>query len=279
MPPTKQTPFPNSPLALTVLEIRYPDLAEEIGRSAQQQVRAAVQERLPLLENVTEDQVELAVGAPGGAVGALMPASFQRRTHPRFFSRDRTTALVVKRSTLVLETAAYAGWEGSFRPAVAEVVAAIERTNQPDGVLRIGLRYINEIRVPGIDEEPGDWSGYIKEDLLAGSLDFMPAGLKPAAWMGVTQYTAAGDSTLTVRYGPQQGYAVDPSGPTRRKNTPSAGPFFLLDSDSFWEARDEVPEFKTGWIMEQCDRLHTPTRDFFRIAVTDRLRKEVFGTR
>ncbi len=266
----QRPPFPNPPLALTVLEIRYPEMSEGIGRRAQQHMRDALQTWLPLIENITEDQVELAIGAP-------MPASVQRRTFPRFVTRDRTTALVVKEGALVLETTTYEGWEENFRPMIAEVVRALEEVSPPDGVLRIGLRYIDEIRVPGIAEVPGDWRGYIDAHLLAAANpDFIPASLQPAVWQGLVQYKTTSDSTLTVRYGPQNGHAVNPKGATRRKNPPDAGPFFLLDSDSFWQAEDEVPEFGADSIMERCDKLHGPTREFFRIAVTDKLRNEVF---
>lgn len=268
--PEKRPPFANPPLVLTVLEIRYPDLPEGIGRRAQQQMREAVRKRLPLVENMTEEHVELAIGAP-------MPAAVQRRTFPRFVTRDRTTALLVKEDALVLETTTYEGWEENFRPLAEEVVRSLETVSRPDGVHRIGLRYIDEIRVPGVDEVPGNWSGYIDEHLLAAaSREFIPASLQPAVWQGVVQYKTTTDSTLTVRYGPQSGYAVNPKGLTRRRRAPQAGPFFLLDSDSFWQADEEIPEFDSVLIMDRCDALHAPTRDFFEIAVTDRLRSDVF---
>ena len=265
----KRPPFPNAPLVLTVLEVRYPELADAIGPRAQQSMREALRSWLPLVENVTHEQVQVALGAP-------MPASIQRRTFPRFVSRDRTTALVINESALVLETTAYEGWEENFRPMVDDVVTALQEIQPPDGVLRIGLRYIDEIRVPSITEVPGDWRDYIDDHLLAAADPaFIPASLLPAIWQGVVQYKTSSDSTLTVRYGPQTGHAVDPRGSTHRKNPPDAGPYFLLDSDSSWQA-DEVPEFNSGLILERCNRLHSPTREFFQIAVTERLRKEIF---
>lgn len=270
MPDSKTPPFPNPPLALTVLEIRYPELSEGIGKGAQQHMREALRSRLPLIENITEDQLQLAIGAP-------MPASVQRRSFPRFVTRDRTTALVVKEGALVLETTTYEGWEEDFLPTIQDVVDALHTVGQPDGILRIGLRYIDEIRVREIIEPPGNWSGYIDEHLLAAaSEDFIPPSLQPDLWQGVVTYRTATDSTLTVRYGPRVGHAVNPKGATRRRNPPEPGLFFLLDSDSFWQAEDEVPEFDTKTILDRCGLLHAPARDFFKIAVTDKLRNEVF---
>ena len=46
----KSPPYPNAPLALTVLEIRYPELSDGIGRSAQHQMREVLRKELPLVE-------------------------------------------------------------------------------------------------------------------------------------------------------------------------------------------------------------------------------------
>ena len=266
-------PFPNPPLVLTVLEIRYPELSEDFGEREWREMGEAVRDRLPLSEPMVEQQVNLVVGGP-------VPAqqSVQSRRIQRFSARDRTTALLVKPDALVIETTAYDGWVESFRPLVVEVVEAAERVFRPNGVLRIGLRYIDEIRVPGIEEPPGDWRGYIDEHLLAAAdPEFIPASLRPSEWSEVVQYRTAPDSMLTVRYGPQTGYAVDPKGPTRRRNPHPPGLFFLLDSDSYWHDENEVPEFRADWVCERCDLLHEPVSEFFRIVVTDKLRDEVFN--
>lgn len=152
----------------------------------------------------------------------------------------------------MVETRDYCGWENSFSPIIADVLEAVEQTCPPDGVLRVGLRYVDEIRVPGVESIPGDWSGYIAEQLPAASdSGFIPASLRPSAWQGLVQYQVENGLTLTVRYGPLEGYAVDPSSPTRRQTTERSGPFFLLDSDSFWQSEDTVPEFVlTGYTSD-----------------------------
>ena len=191
-----------------MLEIRYPELSAGCDDAAWRQMGEAVRDRLPLTESGLEQQVNVVVGGPAPA-----PASVQSRTFRRYSARDRATALLVKPDALVIETTAYAGWEESFHPLVVEAVHAMERISRPDGVLRIGLRYIDEIRVPGIESAPGDWRGYIDEHLLAAAdPDFIPASLRPSEWLGHVQYQTAPDSMLTVRYGPQSGYAVDPEG-------------------------------------------------------------------
>ncbi len=261
-------PFRNPPLALTVLEIRYPELAGGFEGDTIRAVREAVRDCLPVLEPQTEDQVEMTPGA----------MSVQRRPLLRFTARDRTTALLVKQDALAVETTSYGGWSESFRPLVDKAVKALGHSNPPDGVLRIGLRYIDEIRVPGTGSEPRDWQGYINNRLLAAAdSELVPAGMQASEWQGIVRYQTAPSSTLIVRYGPQHGHAVDPAGPTRRKSPPEPGPFFLLDSDSSWSDESEVPAYDAGWVMERCDLLHAPASEFFKLAVTDRLRDEVFN--
>ncbi len=264
-------PFPNPPLVLTVLEVRYPDIVGGLEDDERLGLKEALHDRLPLMEAQTEEQFAL-------AAGSSVPASAQRRVFPRFSTRDRTTGLLVKHDAMVLETTAYKGWDEHFRPLIADVVGALEQVSRLDGVFRIGLRYIDEIRVPGIETAPGDWRSYIDEHLLAAvDPDFIPSNLQLSVWQEIIQYKSTAGATLTVRYGPQEGYAVDPQGPTRRNDLTSSGLFFLLDSDSCWFSEEKVPEFKTDWILERSDLLHEPAREFFKIAVTDKLRQEVFN--
>ena len=263
-------PFRNPPLVLTVLEIRYPEIAGGLTDAAVAAMKEAVRDSLPVMV----PQIEHQIGVP---IDAAVPPQVEQRSSPRFCARDQATALVVRRDALVLETTVYGGWAEHFRPLAEQAIEALERIDAPDGVSRIGLRYIDEIRVPGAGSGPEDWDGYINPSLLAAAAaDLRPTGMNPTTWQGLIQYQTDASYALNVRYGPQEGYAVDPQGLTRRKSAAPAGPYFLLDSDAFWSGDDEIPEFEAGGILERCDRVHQAASDFFRIAVTDRLRTEVF---
>ena len=264
-------PFRNPPLALAVLEIRYPELAGGFGEEMLHSMRQAVSDRLPVCEPQFEEQIEVRPGTP-------VPLEVNRRRVLRFSARNRTTALLVKQDALIVETTAYAGWKESFRPLAAMAVEALREAEQPDGVQRVGLRYIDEIRVPSASGGLGEWNGYIDGHLLAAvDPEFIPEGMKATQWQGIIRYRTGPSSSLMVRYGPQHGHAVDPDGPTRRRNPPRPGPFFLLDSDSSWNDEDEVPEFDADSIMYRCDQLHAPVSAFFKAAVTDKLRDEIFN--
>jgi uncharacterized protein (TIGR04255 family) len=184
----------------------------------------------------------------------------------------------VNPAAAVLETTVYEGYE-NFRALIEGAVTAVEAAVRPDGILRVGMRYIDEIRVPSITELPGDWSGYIDSHFLATVDPALLAETKltPELWQGFVRYSTGVDSFLQVRYGPMDGYAVNPAGPTRRPNAPPPGPFFLLDSDSFWEPRDEVPEFSVQAVLDACDRLHPPTRSIFNAVSEPKLEEEVYS--
>jgi uncharacterized protein (TIGR04255 family) len=262
------SPLPNAPLAITAMEVRYPELEPGAEKTFRSVVREGVRDVLPLMENVSEDTVQI---SPTG------PPVTRRLTFPRFVTRDRTTALAINPTVTVLETTDYNGFQ-AFTHLIAHSMTALEAAFTPDGITRVGLRYIDEIRVPSVKDLPGDWHGYIDEHLLATvAPDFLEkTGLEPQAWQGLVQYSTGPDQNLQLRYGPQDGYAVDPNGPTRRKRRVAPGPFFLLDSDSFWQPSEEVPPFSADFIVDLCKRLHEPLEHIFRVVSTDRLWKEVY---
>lgn len=269
--PGRTPPFRNPPLVLTVLEIRYPEIAGGLTDAAVESMKESVRNSLPVMMPQVEHQIDLAMDEPG-------PPQVTRRLSQRFCARDQSTALVVRSDALVLETTAYEGWGEHFRPLVREVVETWARIGSPDGVLRIGLRYIDEIRVPNVGDDPEVWDGYINPRLLAAAAaDLRPDGMSPTVWQSLIQYRADTSRGLTVRFGPQTGHAVNPEGPTRRKSAPPPGPYFLLDSDAFWAGDHEIPEFVAESILERCDQVHQAASDFFKIAVTDKLCNEVFN--
>jgi uncharacterized protein (TIGR04255 family) len=232
-------------------------------------LRDVIRDVLPLIENITESTIAFnAVTAPVAA----------HRTIPKFVNRNRTTALAVNPAALVIETTTYDGYE-TFRELISTVIGAVVEVLRPDGITRVGLRYIDEIRVPSVTELPGDWEGYIDNHFLA-TVDrelLEETGLTPEVWQGFVRYSTGPDCALQVRYGPAVGYAVDPSGPTRRLNPPPATPFFLLDSDSFWEPKDEIPEFTLDAVLDAFDRLHPPTRSIFNAVSEPKLVEEVYS--
>ncbi|MCA1703936.1 MAG: TIGR04255 family protein, partial [Actinobacteria bacterium] len=147
---------------------------------------------------------------------------------------------------------------------------AVERILEPDGIARLGIRYIDEIRVPQ-SEISNPWDGWIDNSLLAPTAE----GLVARAWASAVQYETGDDRRLVLRYGPADGPVVDPSGPLKRPNVPPSGPVFILDFDSFWQPTD-IPAFSAADLAASCDDLRAPVRTLFDQLISQRLIDEVF---
>jgi uncharacterized protein (TIGR04255 family) len=188
--------------------------------------------------------------------------------------RDRTLAVAITEESLTIEATRYRHYP-EFRETVASAVAAAAEVLLPDGIARVGMRYIDEIRAPSIAEEaPSDWQDWVDASLLAPRLGAMSdAGFVSTGWEGAAQYRTGPDQKLVLRYGPRAGYVVNPVGPLKRPAPPGPGPLFALDFDCFWEPPD-IPEFDPGIIMDTCDQLRRPIRALFDMLLTDKLLAE-----
>lgn len=190
----------------------------------------------------------------------------------RYASRDLATAIVVRPGATTVETVDYKGWE-TLRQTLKAALDVRAAVSEPSGYVRVGLRYIDEVRVPGDGIAP-DWSEWMHPSLLAAQPDDT-AGLPLHDWHGLSAFKPADGHMVVLRYGPRTGYAVEPDGHLKRPSSPT-GPFFLLDIDSFWEVTGSIPEFAPDELVTKCDNLHAPIRKLFEGLVTDKLRKEVF---
>lgn len=262
--------YPNAPIAFVTVEVRFPG---EAGQGIHSVVQRAFRDVLGdgwVIEQLTQQELMVGVNLGG------QPSQSMRTVNvPRFTVRDRTSAVVLTTNSMTVETTRYAGWT-TFRSVIERALRATADLVEPDGVARVGMRYVDEIRVPGAAERWDAWAQWLSPVVLAPASDAMEtAGYPPVTWTGATQYSIGPGRQLVLRYGPQNGYAVSPGGPLRRADAPAAGPFFLLDFDSFWEP-STIPLFDVQELLETCDELRHPTRTLFDHIVTDKLTDEVF---
>ena len=264
--------YPNAPLALVAVEVRFPEAAADrpLPLPLQRSFRGLLGEDW-VIESHKMQQFGVALGP-----GATGQQTFQEVVVPRFTVRDRTLSVAVTATSLTVETTAYRHYL-DFRGVLRSVFDAAAELLAPDGLARVGMRYIDEIRVPDVESErPSAWSRWIDPSLLPPQLGAMVAEqYEPAAWDGAVRYTTGPQRSLVLRYGARQGYAVDPRGSLSRPSPPPPGPFFVLDFDSFWEPLD-IPEFDPDALAETCDQLRRPVRTLFDLVITDRLRSDVF---
>ncbi|MDA8356621.1 MAG: TIGR04255 family protein [Actinomycetota bacterium] len=262
--------YPNAPLALVAVEVRFPSSAgvSPLPMNLQRSFRDLLGEGW-VIQSQKVQQMTVAVSA-AGAVPQAMPML----TIPRFTVRDRTLAVAITEESVTIEATRYRHYP-TFRETVESAVVAAAEVLLPDGIARVGMRYIDEIRVPGIREEDlSDWRDWIDTSLLAPQLGAMcDAGFGPSAWEGAAQYRTGPNQKLVLRYGPRTSYVVSPVGPLQRPSPPGPGSLFALDFDCFWEPPD-IPEFDPEIIMDTCDQLRRPIRALFDMLVTDKLLAE-----
>ncbi len=263
----KREVYPNPAVVLVALEVRHP-AAEVMSPGALAKVKKTLSNDVPLLRETTLVNLNLQ-GASNG------PPEVITEVAPKFFSRDGGTAVTFRKEALVVETTRYASYE-RLRELVGLAVRDRLAARPLDGVDRIGLRYIDEIRVPEMDADGGTsaWAPWVDPSLLGPGALAPELGLAAAQFQGFAMFSAGPERTLALRYGPMHGYAVNPDGDLKRTTTPP-GPYFLLDIDSYWTASSVTPEARNDWVLDVCDELHKPVRTLFERLITERLREEV----
>jgi uncharacterized protein (TIGR04255 family) len=259
--------YANPPVVLVALEIRHP-AAGPIPPGGIAKVKKMLSSETPLLRDTTVVNISVQAGPDG-------PSELVTENAPKFFSRDRAMAVTFRNEAIVIETTKYQQYE-RVRELVRLAFDARQAAGPIDGIDRVGLRYIDEIRVPDMEASvtPMAWAGWIDSSLLGPLVLGEDLDLKVAQLQGLAQFETTPGNTLVLRFGPREGYAVSPDADLKRTTTPP-GPFFLLDIDSFWTAVDETQEPSLEWVLGLCDELHAPVRTLFERLITDRLRGEV----
>ena len=191
-------------------------------------------------------------------------ASLRAETFSRITSRERTQIITAKPESFAIEVVDYLRFP-DFRNLLVLASQAIDNVLQPDGIVRVGLRYINEISV---DQQMPKWDSWLDRSLLAPEL---PRQLTLTDWTGTARYQVTDDQFLVLQYRPSAGPVISPEGPLRRPWVPE-GPIFMLDFDSFWQP-DNIPEFTSDRIGEVSDSLHSPLRGLFDSLCQPRLLK------
>lgn len=259
--------YPSAPIVLMAIEVRHP-LCDPLDRKQVADVSARISHLLPLPSEMNEVSMTVQASPDGPPTQHHVVSSF-----PRWASRDKRTAVSIRPESLVIETTDYGSYD-RMRELLNVVIQARLAVAPPVGVERIGLRYIDEIRVPAENGSMPAWAHWVDASLLGPAHVGTELGLVPVVNEGVFVFSGGSDHALVLRYGAQSDYAVQ-STPDLRRPLPPPGPLFKLDIDSFWQAADEVPEFDVDLILRQADALHEPVRGVFESVITDRLREEV----
>lgn len=262
-------------MALVALEVQFPSEASvgEFGTPAQK----AFRDRLTavgdwVIESSQLQNVEISFGATAAQ-------TIRTVNVPRLLTRSRATAVSFPPGAITIETTTYDGYP-KFRELAKTVLDAAEEVLAPDSVSRMGLRYIDEIRVPDdVGSSPQLWSSWLHSSLLPPILPSdLPGAPSITMWTSAAQYRMGPDRYLVVRHGPQTGPVVAPAMPLRRPTNPPVGPVFVLDFDSSWQPETR-PKFDPTELIEICDLLHAPASATFESFITDKLRNVFRGAK
>lgn len=253
--------YTNSPLQLVAAEVRYPYAPRLRRQETLDALQIDLEDVLPIRRTVKQMSVEV---NPAGEVNQQNEDIF------RLFNRSFTTSAAITPTALTVETTSYTEFS-DFRSLVQTVLEAVETSRGPTVVERIGLRYIDEVRVPNAISTSDDWRGWIADDLTS------PVAIAPgqiSTFQGAIETVTGADQKLVLRYAALNGTGVVGSDPLKRRDNPETGPFFVIDVDSFWEpsSAEHFIDYDSKQLVQRFVELHEPTGTAFQRTLTDRLR-------
>lgn len=255
--------FPSAPLEFVACEIRVPTAPKLVREDTFEALTDELADVLPIPD---EEQVQT-LTVIGGKDGGI---ETERRY--RFLNRERTASAVVARNAITVETTDYQEFS-DFRTLVLTVADAVAATSRIVGIERVGLRYIDEVRVPEEITDASGWRSWISDEVL-GVLSFAE-GYLADGFQTVLRLNGEDSTGLVVRYAAMVGGGVVGDGPLRRRAPAATGPFFVIDTDSYRTSPgSDMEDFVHDGIADVLDLLHKPVGTLFHRAITDRLREE-----
>lgn len=251
--------YPNPQLNLVAFELRYPRVPPLDSEQGHRAVYDAMREELPILGPPPNLHLEM---SPVGTK--------QTQAGMRLLDRRRTRTITLTDQGLTVETSAYEKYE-EFAGLVERALRIVNDVAALPAVLRIGLRYIDEIEVEGVHTVEA-WKEYVEDDLLAPGIYHGYSTVEYRASVGLQ---VDEQHRVTLQFGVVDQPVVNPDGPLRIRRSPT-GSYFLLDIDSAWTApSEEFVEFDIEGVLQRSETLHDPVRAIFERAIKPRLRDDV----
>ena len=258
----KREAFPNPPVVVVAAEVRFTDAPRLRQKDTLDAVAIALEARFPFTEPLTG--VDVAAVAPG------LPAQLQPRQGVLLRNAERTEAVTLTAGSLTYETTDYTEFD-SLHAAVGAACQALVHAQVAPELTRVGLRYIDEIRVAQPVTDARQWHTWVDASLL-GPMAITPDHVPSAGIQGAVGFDLGGRGGLKVQYASfSDGATALPGHLRRRPFTP--GPFFGLDLDGFVEfgAEESVP-FDAGVVTDLLAKVHAPLGAAFQGSITDAAR-------
>ena len=178
-----------------------------------------------------------------------------------FFTADKSRHVALCSEYTFLECRRYEDY-GSLREEFLALTDALAAKFPALAVSRLGMRYINEIKLPNAADGTGlgadFWKDYVNE-LLLGGLRFAANDGALARQMNSTELNYGSDRA-TIKYGI---FNTEYPKPNRRRE-------FVLDIDTYC-----VERLTPDAIPARLDAFHTAACSVFETAITDKLRAKM----
>jgi uncharacterized protein (TIGR04255 family) len=234
--------FKKNPLKTVVLQVRFPpilSLAQPVNLAPFQE---AIRDEYPRAE-APSTQVSVAV-----ADGRVMPPMAQ--TGPwRFASQDGAWVVSVTPDYVAIETSAYREYK-DFAARASQLLDAARDVLRFRDQVRLGLRYVNEIRHPEAATVE-DWAKLLDHDLLGIGGKIL--GRQIVQTVQVMQVQMP-NGVLTIRHG----WDAAGEGPSP----------YVIDLDAH---DDETRPFDVGAVMSRAAEYRDWIGGFFRASLGQRL--------
>lgn len=254
--------FAVPPVALVTAELRFTDSPRLRQQDTLDAIAIACEHRFPIAEPITGMAVE-----PTG-LGAAPQLVARQSVVLR--NAESTEALTLTSNSLTYETTAYRDFD-DLAGVVNDACRTLITAGVAPALTRVGLRYINEVRVREPVSEMRAWSDWIDPRVL-GTLSVAPEGVPVRALQAAVSFDLGNGGGLQI------GYAAVPQGSVVNhrflKRPPfEQGPFFAMDFDGFCDFSADPAKFLDPDLVARVLRgVHGPIGEAFQRSLTDNSR-------
>lgn len=254
--------FPNAPLALVITEIRFTDSPRLRQQETLDAVAIALEERFPL--STPQTNVTFNVGDVGP--GVLPQVAQERRVV--LTNLAKTESVTITPSSFICETTAYREFD-DFRASVTAVCEALIAANVRPALVRVGLRYIDEVRAPEPITDVRAWGKWIDESVIS-PLTIGPHNFAVRNMQGLVAFDLGDGRGLNFQYSALDQPPVVQPKLLKRQQQFDSGPFFVLDFDGFRDFTEEdVVRLDANEVTNVLNAVHDPVGAAFQRAITE----------
>lgn len=243
-----------APLASVICQVRF-EAPEAVSPNSALALRDALggEQAFPHIERIGQGSsfsVSLGPGGPSAQPG-------QPSQGWRIRNAERTRVVALLPNAVTLEVFEYHGWEQAFAPALTDVLEALANTVKPVFEQRLGLRYINQLKVPEDVRRPEQWGGFISPSFLSLASD---PEVGPMVEVTRQQTVLAIDDGVKCIV--NHGFAAD--------DDRDGALTYVLDFDVY---RESLREFDPAGIMAAANTFNRVALRLFQLATTQELRE------